>query len=222
MTAERVVDRAAERDQHDIADFARRVGDDPGEHDRHGHQLGRCAQHEAAHRRAQQAGFLRHADAEHRDQHHAERRERGEIVDQPGEDALQPLHVHQADRADHPVIGHARRACGPRIDHRDAHPAEQARQQHDAHRQQREQGDGVGQQVAQPFDAVEKAGKGVALRLGDSLGRILVCGRGKFGHRGSGRLAAWARERKGASGCALKSTWGTSPSSKAANRHERA
>ena len=37
-----------------------------------------------------------------------------------------------------------------------------------------------------------------------------------------GTAAAWARERKGASGCALKSTWGTSPSSKAANRHERA
>ncbi len=177
MAAQRVIDRAAQRDQHDITDFGCGVGDDAGEHDGDRHQLGRCAHHHAAHSRAQQARFLRHAHTQHRHQHDAQRRKAGEIVDQSGKDAPNPVAIHQTDRTDHPVFRHAVCSGRARVDDRYAHPAQQAGQQHNADGEQRKQRDRMRQEVAEPLHAVEEAGEGVALAL-----LVFGGGGGKFGH----------------------------------------
>jgi hypothetical protein len=50
----------------------------------------RRREHQQLQRRADQPAALRDADAEHRDEHRAERREPGEVGDHLGEDPVQP------------------------------------------------------------------------------------------------------------------------------------
>ena len=122
------------------------------------------SQHHAAYRSGKQAGFLRHAHADHRHEDNAERRKAGEIVHQPGEDAANPVGIHQADGADHAVFGNPGRPGRARILHRQPHPAKQAGQKHDAEGQVRKQRDRMWQEVAEPFDPVEEAGECILAR----------------------------------------------------------
>ena len=164
MASERVEHGAGQRYQHDIAHFRRGIGQHARKHHGDGNGMPVGTQHDGAHGGRQKAGFLSDADAQHRHQHHAQRRKAGEIGGEAGENAPEAILVHQADRADHAVGGASAGAFGARVFHGDFQkPAKQARCQDHQPGQDRKQGDRVGQEIAQPLHTIKKAGHYTAL-----------------------------------------------------------
>jgi hypothetical protein len=157
VAAHREEDHARERHQDDVAGLARGVRHHAGEDDRHGQQPRRRAQHQRADAGAQQSALLSDADAEHRDQHGAERREVDEVANQVLDDHAQPVAVEQADGFDQPVRAAPARALGPRVRHAPPQRAGEAAEQQHADGEDREERDRVRQQVAEPLDEAQEA-----------------------------------------------------------------
>ena len=128
--------------------------------------MARRRQHHGPHGGGQEAGFLGNADAQHGHQHDAQRRKTGKVGDQAGPDAADAVAIEQADRADHAVLGDPAGTGRTRILDGQAHPAEQAGEQHDPEGQDGEQRDRMRQKITQPFNAIQEAREGAAPRFG--------------------------------------------------------
>ena len=157
MAADRPEHDRRQRDQHDVAHLGRRVGNDRREHDDRRQQVPRRAQDQRPQQRAEEAGALGDADPEQGDEDRAQRREPGEVRHQVHRDPPHPLRVHQADRADRPVLGAARDAGGPRVVDLPAERLRQPRDQQDEQSQDGKQRHRVRQQVAEELDRVQEA-----------------------------------------------------------------
>src|SRR5690606_36191607 len=145
-----------ERNQHEVAGIRSDARDDPDEYQDIGHRLARRDQHELVDQRADQPRLLGDADAEHRDDDHADRREAHEILDDAREHEAEAVGRHQALRG-HGVVDER---LGLRVDRleRDG-GAEQVKdvrkQYHDAD-QHHEDDDRMRYSIADPLDDVEK------------------------------------------------------------------
>jgi len=156
-------DQCAQRHQQHVADLAGHVRHYAGEHQHGREQVLRRRQHQHAQRGADEAAVLGHADADQGHQHHAQRREAGEVGDCAGHYPVQALDAEQVHRRHDLARGRMRHAQ-PR------HRGEPGRDHH-RQRQQREQRRRMGQGIAAFLDDVEEAVHGAAL------------GGGEFGHR---------------------------------------
>ena len=156
MAPQRIEHDGGQRHEYDVAHFRGCVREHARKHDddRHGPRV--RLEHHAANQRGQQPRTFGDADAEQRDEHGAERHEAREVGHEVEDDAPKAIGVHQADDFDQAIGGAARSALGARIGDRNLEPAEQAAQQDDGDRKQREQRDRMGQGVAQRLDDAQE------------------------------------------------------------------
>jgi hypothetical protein len=131
---------AAQGDEHDVRGVGSDVREHRDERQHEGHPARRHPGQARPDRGGQQAALVRDRDAEHDDQRGAQRRERGEVLDQVTEDHLDPGTRDEVLRLDDLAVGRGGRADPgggqDPADHRE----------HDA--EDREEQERVGQQVS--------------------------------------------------------------------------
>jgi hypothetical protein len=103
-----------------------------------------------------EAGALGHADAEHGHQHHAQRVKIGEGLDHAGQERGQRLPGQQIDDLERRTAGSLRRN-GARVDLAELDAGQSLRRQPGGEQAEHEQERRIGQLVAEPLDAVERA-----------------------------------------------------------------
>ena len=144
VTPDRQEDHRPQRHQQHVADLAGRVGEDAGEDDDEGEQACGAESTKQPQRRSDQAAALGDADAEHGDQHRAQRREAGEVRDHVGQDAVQSGDGEQAHRLD--------RLSRARVDGADAEPVGNAGNKDHQQRHAGEQRRRMGKRVPDILD----------------------------------------------------------------------
>ena len=148
ITAESLEDHGAEGRHHHEGGAGGHVAHDAAEGDDGGNHAAGGAENGGAKHGGEQAYFFRHAEAEHHDEHEAERLETDEVVHAALEEPSQTVDGHEA-------LNDQRLSLG--IDHGD--PLQQEGENHDDQREDHEDGDGVGQPVAGAFNEAENTGK---------------------------------------------------------------
>jgi hypothetical protein len=149
MSPRRVEDHAAERNHEDITRIRRGVADDRHQDEHRREQFRRGEAEHPFQRRIDEAGMLRHAHAEQRNEHNAERMEAGE----------RRHHVREkrSDRRPRELILDLDRLAVPRIDFAELHRREEPREDPDDEEQDEEERRGVGQLVADTLDRIQRA-----------------------------------------------------------------
>ena len=142
--------KAGEGNQHHIAGVEGEARHHPGERHRHHQRAVRGAPHQRRQAGAQQAGMLGDAQPQHRHQHHAQRRETGEVGDHLAEQKGEAVAVEQRTHLNAAVLQRVRRGQPGRRQQR-------AQRQHQQTQPDEQQG-GVRQAVAGAFQPGQPAG----------------------------------------------------------------